>query len=79
MLKKFTNEERVSLLNAHMVGPTVVTRLEEIGLGSFESLKKADAKTVNEMVALHLGSSCWTNSPHARTAIKNAIKVAQDS
>ena len=76
--KAFSDQERDLLLKTHMVGPAVIQRLEEIGLGSFTSLQQADVSTVVDMISGHLGTTCWENNPHARMAIANAIKAAKD-
>ena len=73
----FSPAERVALLAAAGVGPTVIARLEQLGYGSFEALARASPVTVVDEAAAMLGASCWKNSPQARTAIANAIAVAQ--
>lgn len=73
----FTPGEREQLLAAHGVGPTVITRLEQVGFERLADLARASADDINAQIAALLGTTCWRNSPQARTAIANAIAVAQ--
>ncbi len=73
----FNPAERVALLAAKGVGPTVIARLEQLGYGSLKALAKASPGTVVHEAAAMLGASCWKNSPQARTAIANAVAVAR--
>ncbi len=73
----FTPSERTQLLAVKGVGPTVVARLEQMGFGSFEHLRKANALDILSQGAKLTGSSCWKNSPQARAAINAAIGAAQ--
>lgn len=72
----FTADERSVLLAARGVGPTVITRLEQLGYHSLAALAKADARQVVVEAASLLGSSCWRNSPQAIAAIQSAIDAA---
>ena len=74
--QKFSDRERASLLEVRGVGPTVIQRLEELGICSLEALRGYDAEEITAMVASTLGSSCWKNSPQARHAISAAIEMA---
>ncbi len=73
----FTPDEREQLLAARGVGPTVIARLEQIGLNRLADLAQASAGDINAQIAALLGATCWRNSPQARTAIANAIEVAR--
>ncbi|WP_417330638.1 helix-hairpin-helix domain-containing protein [Halomonas cupida] len=73
----FSEDDRTRLLALHGVGETVVTRLEQTGLGTFETLAEADAEEVLADIAAMLGSSCWRNSPRAREAVAAAIAFAR--
>ncbi|MGS1078311.1 helix-hairpin-helix domain-containing protein [Pseudoxanthomonas beigongshangi] len=73
----FAAHEREQLLAAHGVGPTVIARLEQIGYHTLADLAGATPADINAQVAAMLGATCWRNSPQARTAIANAIAVAQ--
>ncbi|WOC28178.1 helix-hairpin-helix domain-containing protein [Pseudoalteromonas sp. N1230-9] len=73
----FNDKERDALLALKGVGPTVVTRFEEIGIESFEELAGFDANTIAERVASMLHSTCWKNSPQAKAAITAAITRAK--
>lgn len=73
----FSAQERLALLQLKGVGPTVVQRLEEIGIHSFDELKQHQAEDIVEMVASMLRTTCWKNSPQAINAIKSAIRLAK--
>ncbi|MEZ7275866.1 helix-hairpin-helix domain-containing protein [Pseudoalteromonas sp. 68 DY56-GL68] len=73
----FNDKERDALLALKGVGPTVVTRFEEIGIESFEELAGFDANTIADRVASMLHSTCWKNSPQAKAAITAAITRAK--
>jgi predicted RecB family nuclease len=73
----FTSTERTHLLAVKGVGPTVVGRLEQMGLGSLQHLAKANALDILSQGAKLTGSSCWKNSPQARAAINAAIEAAK--
>ncbi len=72
----FTSEERKVLLAVKGVGPTVLTRLEQLGFDTLNKLAEADAHQIVSGAAALLGSSCWKNSPQARAAIQAAIEAA---
>jgi len=73
---RFSAEERALLLALKGVGPTVLERLEALGIASMDSLAVQNADDVCRRVAAMLGASCWSNSPMARAAIANAIAAA---
>lgn len=73
----FSAVEKNALLNVKGVGPTVIKRFEEIGIDSFEKLAVQDAKTIAELVASMLKTTCWKNSPQALAAIESAILRAR--
>jgi predicted flap endonuclease-1-like 5' DNA nuclease len=75
----FHPSDRKLLLAAKGVGPTVISRLEQLGFSSLEQLASADAATIVENAAALVGSTCWKNSPQARAAIEAAIAVAAQS
>ena len=72
----FAPSERQALLAVKGVGPTVIARLEQMGIESLAHLARANAADVLARGAALAGSSCW-NSPQARTAIHGAIAAAQ--
>ena len=78
-IKRFPNSEREALLRVKGVGPTVVTRLEEIGVASLRELAGRDADAICAEVADRLGAPCWKNSPKARAAIADAVAAARCS
>jgi predicted flap endonuclease-1-like 5' DNA nuclease len=73
----FTSAERACLLKVKGVGPTVVKRLEEMGISSLDQLSKANTTDIVSQAAAMLGASCWKNSPQARAAIDAAIACAK--
>lgn len=76
---KFTAPERKTLLAVKGVGPTVVDRLEQMGFSTLSDLAEADAKDILNQGASLTGSSCWKNSPQAKTAIQSAIAAAVEA
>ncbi|QLF93776.1 helix-hairpin-helix domain-containing protein [Pseudomonas sp. ABC1] len=73
----FPPEERQALLAVKGVGPTVVTRLEQMGFSSLLELSQASALDIVSQASAIVGSTCWKNSPQARAAIQAAIDLAQ--
>jgi len=73
----FIKKEKELLLETAYVGPTVVQRLEEIGIDNFKKLSQSSVTEITTIVAKVLGSSCWKNSPQSKRAIENAIKTAK--
>ena len=73
----FSQQEREALLAVKGVGPTVVQRLEQIGFDSLRELAGADALEIVASAAGLVGSTCWKNSPQARSAIQSAIDMAR--
>ncbi|AZC20756.1 MULTISPECIES: Pathogenicity locus [Pseudomonas] len=73
----FSPEERAALLQVKGVGPTVVGRLEQLGIASLAELAGADALDIVTRASSLVGSSCWKNSPQARAAIQAAIALAK--
>lgn len=73
----FTDHERQILLATKGVGPKVIERLEELGVGGFARLAQADAAVVCAGAAASVGSTCWKNSPQARKAVQAAIDAAR--
>jgi predicted RecB family nuclease len=73
----FSISERQTLLAVKGVGPTVVARLEQMGIENLAHLAKANALDIVSNAAKLLGSTCWKNSPQARAAIQSAIAAAQ--
>ena len=76
---RFSDRERAVLLAVKGVGPKVVERLEELGVGGFARLAQADAAVVCAGAAASVGSTCWKNSPQARKAVEAAVAAARSS
>lgn len=73
----FPANERAALLAVKGVGPTVVDRLEQIGIDSLAALAATKPEDIVAQVAAMLGASCWKNSPQARRAIADAVAAAR--
>ncbi|MBL8300861.1 MAG: helix-hairpin-helix domain-containing protein [Rhodanobacteraceae bacterium] len=73
----FPTAEREALLAVKGIGPTVIQRLEQIGFNSLSELAGADVLEVVTSAAGLVGSTCWKNSPQARSAIQAAIDLAR--
>lgn len=74
----FSESEKAQLLEIKGVGETVLKRLEQIGYGSLEQLRQAEAADITLKASQLLGSTCWHNSPLARKAIQAAIDRAKE-
>lgn len=72
----FSEMEKNALLSVKGVGPKVVERLEQMGFSSLRQLADADARDILAQGAALSGSSCWKNSPQAKTAVEAAISAA---
>ena len=75
----FSPEERAALLALKGVGPTVITRLEQMGIESLAELRKSNVSDILAQASAALGSTCWQNSPQARAAITAAVELAKRS
>jgi predicted RecB family nuclease len=75
----FSADERVLLLSVKGVGPIVVDRLEQIGIDSLAALAETDVDAVLQQVAGMLCTTCWRNSPQAKTAIAGAVSAARSA
>ena len=73
----FSLPERRTLLAVKGVGPTVIARLEQMGIASLAQLAESDAADILARGAQLTGSNCWKNSPQARAAVQGAITAAR--
>ena len=73
----FSLDERTALLALKGVGPTVIARLEQMGITSLGELEKSDVDDILAQASAALGSTCWRNSPQARAAITAAVALAK--
>ncbi|WP_442113600.1 helix-hairpin-helix domain-containing protein [Pseudomonas sp. NUPR-001] len=73
----FPPQERAALLALKGVGPTVITRLEQMGIDSLAELGRADVSDILAQASAALGSTCWKNSPQARAAISAAVALGK--
>ena len=74
---RFPPEEREALLAVRGVGPTVVQRLEQMGIASLRQLAVAEPSEIVASAAGLAASTCWKNSPQARAAIQAAVDLAR--
>ena len=61
------------------VGLTVIKRFEEIGIESFDELKNYEVDEITSLVSSMMRTSCWKNSPQAKSAVSTAIERAKHS
>lgn len=61
------------------IGPTVIARLEQIGLSAFKELAPQDPASITKQISQIMGSSCWHNSSQAKHAIQAVITLAKTS
>ncbi|WP_313221570.1 helix-hairpin-helix domain-containing protein [Pseudoxanthomonas mexicana] len=74
---RFPPEEREALLAVRGVGPTVVQRLEQLGIASLRQLAAAEPSEIVASAAGLTASTCWKNSPQVRAAIQAAVDLAR--
>ena len=79
MTARFPAADRAILLAVKGVGPTVLARLEQIGIASLADLAGRDARQICAHVSAEIGGTCWRNAPRARAAIEAAIGAAQSN
>jgi predicted flap endonuclease-1-like 5' DNA nuclease len=75
-VKQFNISERAALLALKGVGPTVVSRLEQIGFHSISALRNQDTAIITKQISLMMNSTCWHNSPQARASIQAVVDLA---
>ncbi|WP_285316760.1 helix-hairpin-helix domain-containing protein [Providencia rettgeri] len=73
----FSESEKEILLAVKGVGPTVISRLEQMGFSSLAQLSEASYDEILSSGAALTGSSCWKNSPQAKSAVEGAILAAK--
>ena len=74
----FPQTEHNALLALKGVGPTVIARLEQMGIDSLNLLSKASIDDILSQASAAVGSTCWKNSPQARAAITTAVGFAKN-
>jgi len=74
----FSDSDRSVLLAVKGVGPTVLQRLEQMGVTDLPTLAVQDAGALCVAASAIVGSTCWKNSPQARAAIDGAIRAARE-
>lgn len=73
---QFSDAEKQAMLQLKGVGSTVIQRLEQIGFSSLADLKHQDAASITKQISEMMGSTCWHNSPQARSSIQAVIDLA---
>jgi hypothetical protein len=73
---QFNTVERQTMLRLKGVGATVIHRLEQIGFYSLAELRDQDAASLTKQISEMMGSTCWHNSPQARSSIQAVIDLA---
>ena len=77
MTLKFNDNERKKLLALKGIGTTVIKRFEEVGISSFLELREYSTEEIVDRVASMLRTTCWKNSPQAKSAVALAIELAK--
>jgi nucleotidyltransferase/DNA polymerase involved in DNA repair len=72
----FSAEDKKKMLQLKGVGPTVIIRLEALGLNSLQQLANMHVQDILQAIAKMLNSTCWQNSPQARACIQAIIDLA---
>ena len=75
----FSELEKEQLLQLKYVGDKIIERLQQMELDSFEKLRNSNLDEILNKGALLTGSSCWTNSHQAKTAIQNILAWVNQS
>jgi nucleotidyltransferase/DNA polymerase involved in DNA repair len=73
---QFNTVERRNMLKLKGVGATVIHRLEQVGFYSLAELRNQDAASLTKQISKMMGSTCWHNSPQARSSIQSVIDLA---
>lgn len=75
----FSQAEYKQLIGQKFVGPKIISRLEQMGLDSFDKLRKISLEEILNNGAQLSGSTCWKNSPQAKTAILNVLSLVNST
>lgn len=75
----FSDADKQCLLAVKGVGPTVISRLEQMGFLTLAQLSEASYEDILIAGAALTGSSCWKNSPQAKKAVEGAIAAAKQA
>jgi predicted RecB family nuclease len=77
MPKTFSAAEKDEMLALKGVGDTVIGRLEQIGFSSLAQLADQDPAFITKQISGMIGSTCWHNSPQARSSIQAIVTLAK--
>ncbi|WP_392558441.1 helix-hairpin-helix domain-containing protein [Orbus mooreae] len=75
----FSKAEYAQLIALKFVGEKVIERLEQMEFDSFTKLRSTNLDEILAKGALLSGSSCWKNSPQARSAIINILQCVNQA
>ncbi|MCW2255528.1 hypothetical protein M2263_001619 [Providencia alcalifaciens] len=75
----FSELDKQCLLAVQGVGPTVISRLEQMGFSTLIQLSNASYEEILVSGAALTGSSYWKNSPQAKKAVEGAIAAAKQA
>jgi hypothetical protein len=75
----FPQREKNEMLAIKGVGPTVISRLEQIGFSSLSQLVGRDPLDITFQISQMMRSTCWHNSPSAKNAITAIVELANQS
>jgi predicted DNA-binding ribbon-helix-helix protein len=77
VLKSFSQLEQDRMLALKGVGRTVICRLEQLGFFELSQLADKDPLFITKQISDMMGSTCWHNSPLARSAIRQIVDLAR--
>lgn len=72
---KFSRHERLLLMATPGIGPMVVERLEQVGVGSLAALRVLGVDEVVDSICRATGSSAWQNRRRALRRALDAIEA----
>lgn len=78
-MEQFSDWERQRLLDMPGVGPSVISRLEQIGICSLDQLADAEVDDLLLQISTLPGATSWRSSPQARIAVMLALAQARHS
>lgn len=78
-MEQFSDWERRSLAGLPGVGLALVSRLEQIGICTFNQLAGAEVDDVLLQISSLPGASCWRGSQQARIEVMLAVAQARHS
>lgn len=71
-MQAFSHHDRKLLLGIGGLGPQCISRLEEVGIDSLQSLRRIGADRATALICTHLGTTAWRNR---RRSIERALEA----